>query len=118
MILFEKGDKKMTNDLISKLLHNLKHQHKYEPKYQNKKDNRFEMRFSECRFTINTDDAHLEATIRIDYDLTFSMDNVHYLLNKGINNWYIYKHFLKFSYVPLDEEDLQQTLIDLLETYE
>lgn len=48
----------------------------------------------------------------------FSMDNVHYLLNKGINNWYIYKHFLKFSYQPLDEEDLQQTLVDLLETYE
>jgi hypothetical protein len=46
------------------------------------------------------------------------MDNVHYLLNKGINNWYIYKHFLKFSYQPLDEEDLQQTLVDLLETYE
>ena len=104
----------MTNELISRLLPNLKRQ----PTYQDEKDNRFEMLFSECRFIINTDNAHLEATIRIDYDLTFSMDNVHYLLNKGINNWYIYKHFLKFSYVPLDEEDLQQTLIDLLETYE
>lgn len=114
MILFEKGDKKMTNALIPKLLPNLKRK----PTYQDEKDNRFEMRFSECWFTINTDNLHLEATIRIDYDLTFSMDNVHYLLDKGINNWYIYKHFLKFSYAPLDEKDLQQTLIDLLETYE
>lgn len=108
----------MTNELISNLLHNLKHQHKYEPKHQNEKDNRFEMRFSKCRFTINTDTMHLEASILIDYDLTFDMDNVHYLLNKGITNWYIYKHFLKFSYRPIDEEDLQQTLINLLETYE
>lgn len=104
----------MTSELIPKLLQNLKRQ----PTYQDDKDNRFEMQFSECQFIINTDNLHLEVTIRIDYDLTFSMDNVHYLSNKGINNWYIYKHFLKFSYTPLDEEDLQQTLIDLLETYE
>lgn len=110
--------REITNELISNLLRNLKHQHKYEPKYQNEKDNRFEMQFAECQFTINTDNLHLEATIQIAYDLTFSMDNVHYLLNKGIHNWYIYKHFLAFSYVPLNEEDLQQTLINLLETYE
>jgi len=108
----------MTNELISKLLHNLKYQHKYQPIHQDKKGNHFEMRFSKCWFTINTDNLHLEATIQIDYDLTFSMDNVHYLLNKGIHNWYIYKHFLKFSCEPLNEEDLQQILVDLLETYE
>lgn len=108
----------MTNELISNLLHNLKQQHKHEPKCQDKKDNRFEMRFSECVFTINTDNLHLEASIRIDYSLTFNMDNVHYLLNKGITNWYIYKHFLTFSYAPFGEEDLQQILVDLLETYE
>lgn len=104
----------MTNELISRLLLNLKRQ----PAHINETDNCFEMQFSECRFTINTNNLLLEVSIRIDYGLTFSMDNVHYLSNKGIDNWYIYKHFLTFSYKPHDEEDLQQILIDLLETYE
>ena len=108
----------MKNELIYQLLNNLKHQHKHEPTYHNEKGDYFEMQFSECGFTINTNNLQLEAAIQIAYDLTFSMDNIHYLLNKGINNWYIYKHYLKFSYEPLDADDLQQTLIDLLETYE
>lgn len=50
--------------------------------------------------------------------VTFSKTEADYLKNKGINDWSIYKYWLEFTYSPQDEQDLKETLPDLINKYE
>lgn len=50
--------------------------------------------------------------------VTFDKAEAEYLETKGIDDWSIYKYWLEFSYSPVNEEDFENLLKELLERYE
>ena len=50
--------------------------------------------------------------------VTFDKEGAEYLEAKGIDDWSIYKYWLEFSYSPVNEEDFENFLKELLERYE
>ena len=90
----------------------------YKPKSVKENDKSVEIRTNECRFVISKESSLIEASIRIAYDLTFDIENVEYLQDKNIDSWSIYKHILTFSYAPIHEKDMLNTLIEVLQVYD
>lgn len=90
----------------------------YKPKSVKENDKSIEIRTNECRFTISKTSSLIESSILIDSSLTFDIENVEYLEDKGIDNWSIYKHILTFSYATKNEKDMLHTLIEVLRVYD
>jgi hypothetical protein len=90
----------------------------YKPKSVKENDKAVEIRTSECRFVISKESTLIEAYILINSDLTFDIENVEYLEDKGIDDWSIYKHILTFTYAPKNEKDMLHTLIEVLRVYD
>lgn len=59
---------------------------------------------------------NVRAVLKLDYKLTFDQENVNFL-NSITTYWSIYKHWLEFKFTPKNEEDLENTLLQLLESY-
>lgn len=50
--------------------------------------------------------------------VTFSKADADYLESKGVDDWSIYEYWLEFTYSPQNEQDLEETLHDLIDKYE
>ena len=74
--------------------------------------------YGDCMFYFEFGNAGLNvrAVLKLDYKLTFDQENVDYL-NSITSYWSIYKHWIEFYYKPNNEEELEATLYQLLESY-
>lgn len=81
-------------------------------------ENSIVLEYDDCRFTLNFNHnpMSIDAVLRLDYRVTFDQENVDYL-NSITSYWSIYKHWIEFNYKPNNEEDLENTLLQLLESY-
>lgn len=106
----------MDKKSIEKLVKNMK-PYGDDPNINYNQDNTH-IKYNSVDITISKyDPIIVEFSIRIEYDLLFDQDNINYLNSKGIDTWSIYKHFLEFNYSPNDEQDLEDTIKHLLQTY-
>lgn len=76
------------------------------------------LEYGDCRFTLNfnRNPMSIDAVLRLDYRVTFDQENVDFL-NSITNYWSIYKHWIAFNFKPKNEKNLENTLYDLLKTY-
>ena len=81
-------------------------------------ENSIVLEYGDCRFTLNLNNSpiSIEAVLRLDYGVTFDQENVDFL-NSITNYWSIYKHWIAFNFKPKNEKNLEDTLYDLLKTY-
>ena len=109
----------MTPESIQKIIENLKTQG-FEPTHQNVKkyDTEVHYQSSQVIFQHNTDIPTIGLAMPIHYDMTFDQTNIDYLNKKGVKYWEIHKHWLEFTYQAKDEQDLEETLKELLKTYD
>lgn len=109
----------MTPESIQKIIENLKTQG-FENTYQTIEKYGTEVHYqsSQITFQHNTDILTIDLALPIHYDMTFDQTNIDYLNKKGIKYWEIHKHWLTFTYQTKDEQDLEETLKELLETYD
>lgn len=83
------------------------------------KDDLIELDFGNyCKFTFNLKNEPLliKAVMRLEYGTSFDQENVNFL-NSITSYWEIYKHWLEFNFTPKNEDDLKNTLLQLLESY-
>ena len=74
--------------------------------------------FGDCMFYFYFENSGLNvrAVLKLDYKLTFDQENVDYL-NSITSYWSIYKHWIEFYFKPNNEEELETTIYQLLESY-
>jgi hypothetical protein len=107
----------MKQEQIEKIIENLdKKGHHLVNKTIN--ENSIVLEYGDCRFTLNfnRNPMSINAVLRLDYRVTFDQENVDFL-NSITNYWSIYKHWIAFNFKPKNEKDLEDTLYDLLKTY-
>ena len=82
------------------------------------KDKTIYVDYGDCMFYFEFGNAELNvrAVLKLDYKLTFDQENVDYL-NTITSYWSIYNNWIRFVYVPKDEQELEDTLLQLLESY-
>lgn len=104
---------------IENIIENLKTQG-FKPTHQTVKKYNTEVRYqsSYVLFQHNTDVLSVDLTLPIHYDITFDQTNIDYLNKKGVKYWEIHKHWLEFTYQAKNEQDLEETLKEFLETYD
>ena len=111
----------MNSETLQNIIENLKSEG-YSTKSVTKKPNDIYVDYDKLQIHIDKNADTVYFSIRIGYNtknlpVTFSKEKADYLANKGIDDWSIYKYWLEFSYSPQDEQDLETTLKELLETY-
>lgn len=110
----------MNPDSIEKIIKNLK-KVGYQPNIT-----QFTKDYSHVKYDmIEMDFEHdvIKFRIKLGFNtgnlpVTFSKAEADYLEKKGIDNWSIYKYWLEFTYSPQTEQDLEETLHDLIDKYE
>lgn len=109
----------MKQESIQKIIENLKTKG-FEPNSITETENDTDVHYqsSFIAFQKNTSKPTIEASLPIHYEMTFDQSNIDYLNNKGIEYWSIEKHWLTFTYKAKDEQDLENTIQELLETYD
>lgn len=108
----------MNKEKIEKIIENLA-KNGYHLDNKTIKDNLIKLNFGNyCKFTFHLENEPLliEAIMPIEYGVTFDQENVNFL-NSITTYWSIYKHWLEFKFTPKSEEDLENTLLQLLESY-
>ena len=108
----------MKSKSIQKIIKNLKAKG-FEPESitETKHDTQVYYESSFIMLQKNTSKPIIGVSLPISYEMTFDQSNIDYLNNKGIKYWSIHKHWLEFSYQAKDEKDLEETIEELLETY-
>lgn len=107
----------MNKETVEKIISNLSEQG-YNLERKEIKENAIHLDYGDCMFYLNFENTGLiiKAVLKLDYRLTFDQENVNYL-NSITSYWSIYKHWIEFNYKPNNEEELENTLKELLESY-
>lgn len=107
----------MKPEQIEKIIENLDEQG-YHLVNKTINENSIVLEYGDCRFTLNFNRSpmSIDAVLRLDYRVTFDQENVDFL-NSITNYWSIYKHWIVFNFKPKNEKDLEDTLYNLLKTY-
>ena len=108
----------MNKEQLEKIIENLSKEGYQLANKTIKNNDLIKLDFGCCKFTFNFKNESLliEASILFEYGTTFDQENVDYL-NSITSYWSIYKHWIEFNYKPNNEEELEATLYQLLESY-
>lgn len=107
----------MNKEQIEKIIENLTKEG-YHLANKTVEDDLIKLDFGDYKFTFNFKNKPLliESVMPLDYRVTFDQDNVNFL-NSITDYWEIYKHWITFNFTPKNEQDLEATLKELLESY-
>ena len=107
----------MNKEMVEKIISNLSEQG-YNIERKEIKENSIHLDYGDCMFYFNFENTGLiiKSVLKLDYRSTFDQENVNYL-NSITSYWSIYKHWIEFNYKPKNEEELENTLKELLESY-
>lgn len=107
----------MNKEQIEKIIENLSKEG-YHLVNKTINDDLIKLDFGDCKFTFNFKNEHLviEVVTPLDYRMSFDQENVNFL-NSITDYWEIYKHWITFNFIPKNEQELEATLKELLESY-
>lgn len=107
----------MNKEQIEKIIENLSKEG-YHLANKTIKDDLIKFDFGNCKFTFNFKNEPLliQSVMPLEYGTTFDQENVNFL-NSITDYWEIYKHWITFNFIPKNEQELEATLKELLESY-
>lgn len=79
---------------------------------------KLKIEYNYCKFVFNLQNSNLviEGFIKFNNRTTFAKEDSLFL-NSIAHYWSIYNNWIRFIYVPKDEQELEETLLQLLESY-
>lgn len=107
----------MNENKIETILNKLA-EHGYKTRAKITELEKLKVEYNYCKFVFNFQNNNLviEGFIKFNNRTTFAKEDSVFL-NSIASYWSIYNNWIRFVYVPKDEQELEDTLLQLLESY-
>lgn len=107
----------MDENKIETILNKLA-EHGYKTRAKTTELEKLKVEYNYCKFVFNLQNNNLviEGFIKFNNRTTFAKEDSLFL-NSIAPYWSIYNNWIRFVYVPKDEQELEDTLLQLLENY-